>query len=237
MALSRESPRVGVTHHLALWSPDLPRRLRVEATRSPGQPIRTARRGDDASGRSLADVLPPGYELRRLAVDDAPALAAAYSRNRGHLAPWDPRRTEEFFSEAGQRKDTEAKLASAGLGLQDPWLLVHGDAVVGRVNLNNIVRGVFQNASLGYWVDHEHTAKGLATAAVGFALRRAVELGLHRVEAGTLVDNVASRAVLRRCGFEQYGAAAGYLFIAGAWQDHLLFQRILHDRPAGAAAP
>jgi hypothetical protein len=25
VALSRESPRVGVTHHLALWSPDLPR--------------------------------------------------------------------------------------------------------------------------------------------------------------------------------------------------------------------
>src|SRR4051812_42839556 len=26
VALSRESPRVGVTHHPALWSPDLPRR-------------------------------------------------------------------------------------------------------------------------------------------------------------------------------------------------------------------
>src|SRR6478609_7864370 len=41
VALSRESPRVGVTHHLALWSPDLPRRLREETTRSPGQPIRS----------------------------------------------------------------------------------------------------------------------------------------------------------------------------------------------------
>jgi len=26
VALSRGSPRVGVTHHLALWSPDVPRR-------------------------------------------------------------------------------------------------------------------------------------------------------------------------------------------------------------------
>ena len=237
MALSRESPRVGVTHHLALWSPDLPRRLREETTRSPGQPIRMARIGDDPFGRTLADVLPTGYGIRPLAVEDAPALAAAYSRNRAHLAPWDPRRTEEFFTEAGQRKDAEAKLESAGLGLQDPWLLVHCDEVVGRVNLNNLVRGVFQNASLGYWVDRQHTGRGLGTAAVGFALRRAVELGLHRVEAGTLVGNVASQAVLRRCGFEQYGEAANYLFIAGAWQDHLLFQRILHDRPAGAAAP
>ena len=55
---------------------------------------------------------------------------------------------------------------------------------------------------------------------------------LHRVEAGTLVDNAASQVVLRRCGFEPYGTAAQYLFIAGAWQDHLLFQRVLHDHPA-----
>ncbi|NYD42274.1 GNAT family N-acetyltransferase [Nocardioides panaciterrulae] len=181
-------------------------------------------------------MLPAGYELRPLAGDDAPALAAAYARNRDHLAPWDPRRSEEFFTEAGQRRDTDAKLESARLGLQDPWLLWHDQVVVGRVNLNNIVRGVFQSASVGYWVDRQYLGRGLAGAAVGFALRRASEMGLHRVEAGTLVGNLASQAVLRRCGFEQYGAAAQYLFIAGAWQDHLLFQRILHDRPAGPAA-
>src|SRR3954470_7118444 len=41
VALSRGSPRVGVAHHLALWSPDFPRRLPFvwEATRSPGQPV------------------------------------------------------------------------------------------------------------------------------------------------------------------------------------------------------
>lgn len=41
VALSRGSPRVAVSHHLALWSPDFPRRLPFvwEATRSPGQPV------------------------------------------------------------------------------------------------------------------------------------------------------------------------------------------------------
>ena len=180
-------------------------------------------------------MLPPGYDIRALTGDDAPALAAAYALNREHLAPWDPRRTEEFYTEAGQRKDANAKLEAARLGLVDPWLLWHGEEVVGRVNLNNVVRGVFQNASVGYWVDARHTGRGLATAAVSFALRRATEMGLHRVEAGTLVHNLASQAVLKRCGFEQYGAAADYLFIAGAWQDHLLFQRVLHGRPAGPA--
>jgi ribosomal-protein-alanine N-acetyltransferase len=35
--------------------------------------------------------------------------------------------------------------------------------------------------------------------------------------------------VLTRTGFERIGVAPAYLNIAGRWQDHVLFQRILHD--------
>ena len=182
-------------------------------------------------------VLPEGYDIRPLGEGDASALAAAYVRNREHLAPWDPKREDWFFTERGQRADVEAKLAMAGQGLVVPWLVMHGADVVGRVNLNNIVRGVFQNASLGYWVDHAHTGRGLASAAVRFAVERADALGLHRLEAGTLVHNVASQRVLTRTGFEQYGVAPAYLYINGRWQDHHLYQRILHDRPAGNPVP
>jgi ribosomal-protein-alanine N-acetyltransferase len=35
--------------------------------------------------------------------------------------------------------------------------------------------------------------------------------------------------VLARVGFERIGFAPGYLKIAGQWQDHVLFQRLLHD--------
>jgi ribosomal-protein-alanine N-acetyltransferase len=51
------------------------------------------------------------------------------------------------------------------------------------------------------------------------------------VEAGTLLHNTGSQRVLERSGFELYGTAPRYLFIAGAWQDHRLYQRILHDKP------
>ncbi|GAA1931379.1 GNAT family N-acetyltransferase [Nocardioides marmoribigeumensis] len=174
----------------------------------------------------------PGYEVRPLAAGDAAALAQAYVRNREHLAPWEPPRAVEFFTEAGQLADAEGKLAAAAAGQQDPWIIWRAGEVVGRVNLSNIARGAFQSASLGYWVDHRHTGRGVASAAVGFAVQRATEMGLHRLEAGTLADNQPSRAVLRRCGFTEYGRAAQYLFIAGAWQDHVLFQRILHTRDA-----
>ncbi|WP_036571425.1 GNAT family N-acetyltransferase [Nocardioides sp. URHA0032] len=171
-----------------------------------------------------------GYEARPLSIGDAAAVADAYIRNREHLAPWEPTRRPEFFTEATQRGDAEAKVAAAAAGQQDPWLIWHDGEVVARVNLTNVARGPFQNASLGYWVDHRHTGRGLATAAVMFAVARATDLGLHRLEAGTLAHNEPSQVVLRRCGFIEYGRAPQYLLIAGAWQDHVMFQRILHNR-------
>ena len=73
----------------------------------------------------------------------------------------------------------------------------------------------------------DQTGQGFATQAVGEAVAYAFEqLGLHRVQAGTLVHNEASQGVLARNGFEQFGLAPRYLEIEGAWQDHLLFQRL-----------
>jgi ribosomal-protein-alanine N-acetyltransferase len=54
------------------------------------------------------------------------------------------------------------------------------------------------------------------------------ELGLHRLQAATLPHNEASQAVLTRVGFERIGFAPSYLKIAGEWQDHVMFQLILH---------
>lgn len=176
-------------------------------------------------------MLPEGYRIDDLATSYAPALADAYRRNRKHLAPYEPTRTEDFFTADGQVRAAAEELARAEQGLTAGWVLLHGDQVVGRVLLNNIVMGVLRSASIGYWVDEEHLGRGLATGAVDYVCAQAQGRGLHRVEAGTLVDNTASQRVLERSGFELYGLPRTYLFIGGAWQDHRLYQRILHDDP------
>jgi ribosomal-protein-alanine N-acetyltransferase len=63
------------------------------------------------------------------------------------------------------------------------------------------------------------------------------ELGLHRFEAATLLDNTASQRVLVKSGFEPIGVAPRYLEINGEWRDHRIFQRILHDDPPEGADP
>ena len=174
--------------------------------------------------------LPGGLILRVRKEQDAGALAAAYQRNRGHLAPWDPTRTEDFFTEAGQLSQTRELLALREMDASLPLVLVDGQEVAGGMTLSGIVRGAFQSATVGYWLDRDHTGRGLASAALAALIEAARDqYGLHRLQAATLLANHASQSVLTRAGFERIGVAPNYLQIAGRWQDHVLFQRILHD--------
>lgn len=91
--------------------------------------------------------------------------------------------------------------------------------------LNEIVRGPLQSCSLGYWVSASDNGRGVATAAVRDIIRVAFEeLGLHRIQAGTLLHNVRSQRVLEHNGFVRFGVAPEYLNIAGEWQDNALYQ-------------
>jgi ribosomal-protein-alanine N-acetyltransferase len=148
-------------------------------------------------------VLPDGYALRPLSVDDSAALAAAAVRNREHLRPWEPARPPAFFTAKGQREVVQGRLRQVELGLFDCWLLWHGTDVVGAANLQNIVRGAMLGADVGYWVDHAHLRRGLGVAALEFLVQRGRDLGLHRLGGSTMVTNLPSQSVLRRCGFEE----------------------------------
>jgi ribosomal-protein-alanine N-acetyltransferase len=173
-----------------------------------------------------------GVVLRPLGADDAAELAHAYTRNREHLSPWEPRRAADFYTVAGQVVRVRDQLAQREAGRLMPWLLADGKRVVGAMNLSNITFGAFRSGNLGYWVDAAYNGRGLATGAVEAVCQAASErLGLHRIEAGTLVRNLASQRVLGKAGFELIGTAPRYLHIDGEWRDHLLFQRILNDRP------
>jgi ribosomal-protein-alanine N-acetyltransferase len=166
--------------------------------------------------------------LRPVELSDASELAAAYLRNRNHLAPWEPTRGDDFFTVLGQEAALSAKMDHFAAGNEVPWIISGSRGIQGMITLTGIVRGPFQNANLGYWIDAECTGRGHASGAVNAVVMMAAEeLGLHRIQAATLLHNGSSQAVLRRCGFEKIGVAPSYLQIAGEWQDHLLFQRIL----------
>lgn len=169
---------------------------------------------------------------RLVSVGDAGAFARLVTENREYLAPWSPVSNDDYFTEAGHRAVLARHLTAYERGEMLPLaILDSGGAVCGRINLNSIIRGAFQNASVGYWVSQSHAGRGLASAAVADVIKTAFgQLGLHRLDAATLLHNTPSQRVLAHNGFRPFAVAERYLKIAGKWQDHILFQLLNHQQ-------
>ncbi|WP_437677464.1 GNAT family N-acetyltransferase [Sorangium sp. So ce131] len=164
-------------------------------------------------------VLPP--------VDLADRYLAFYERNRAHLARWDPARPEGFYTEAFWRervlRDHDDFASDRALRLALEWRDDPRGEVIGVCNFNQFVRGAFQAATLGYALDQRAVGAGVMFEALTAALAYMFDaLGFHRVMANYLPYNERSGRLLRRLGFVVEGYARDYLFIDGAWRDHVL---------------
>jgi ribosomal-protein-alanine N-acetyltransferase len=102
--------------------------------------------------------------------------------------------------------------------------------IYGSINLTGITQGAFHAANLGYSLDATRTGRGYMTEALEEVIRFAFdELNLHRVAASHMPENKSSARVLEKLSFVREGYAADYLFIAGAWRDHVLCSRTNPD--------
>jgi ribosomal-protein-alanine N-acetyltransferase len=148
--------------------------------------------------------------------------------SRDFLKPFEPRWTESdlnprVFSARLKRGREEAR---AGTDYSF-FVFTHpggSEVLVGGITLSNIRRRAAQFVNLGYWMGKPHAGQGLMTEAVGLIVPFCFEtLGLHRIHAAFLPDNMASRRVLEKNGFREEGFAENYLQIDGKWADHVLF--------------
>ncbi len=96
-----------------------------------------------------------------------------------------------------------------------------GDQIVGVINVNNIVKGTLQSASLAYYAAQAHAGQGFMREGLTQVKEHLFgKLGLHRLEANIQPENKASIALVRSCGFQCEGLSKRYLYVNGAWRDH-----------------
>jgi len=167
---------------------------------------------------------------------DYRAWSRLREESRSFLAPWEPRWPADSTGRMAYRRRLHI-VASEWRNDEGYGFFVLGrddDALLGGVNLSQVRRGVSQTASLGYWIGETHARRGYMSDALEALLPYAFrQLGLHRIEAACLAENVASRRLLEKLGFREEGSARQYLKINDRWQDHVLFGLIDSDLRCG----
>ena len=94
-------------------------------------------------------------------------------------------------------------------------------ALVGVVNLNEIVRGSFQSAYLGYYAFEPFAGRGLMQNGLSQVITHAFrKMKLHRLEANIQPGNARSKRLVKQLGFRREGLSPRYLKIKGRWRDH-----------------
>ena len=196
------------------------------------------------------DVASPGWPatlvdgrvgIRPFRLRDASTWSEIRIRNEQWLARWEGRQPllpdvswEERHSPASFTAMLRVLRREAKEGRCLPFAVTYDGELAGQVTVANVVRGAFQSANVGYWVDGRLAGRGVLPHALAMVVDHCFEkVGLHRIEANVRPENGPSRRVLTKLDFREEGMHPRLLFIDGEWRDHLCFAVTVEDVPEG----
>jgi [ribosomal protein S5]-alanine N-acetyltransferase len=146
----------------------------------------------------------------------------------GHLDRWSPPPAAGFFTEPFWAERLAVSVEEFHADRAVRFVMQArgpGEAapILGTINYTNIVRGAFHACHLGYQVGRAEEGRGLMSEALRATNEFMFEaMRLHRIMANYRPENERSGRLLQRLGFVREGLARDYLFIDGAWRDHVL---------------
>lgn len=205
-------------------------------TPSEARDVRTNAASLTETGGPSPTIQTPRLLLRALTLEDEPGFLEFFELSREHLQPFSPLIPCDVELPRFFRTSLERSHQGFADGSACRLIAIKRDThtIAGMFSLNNIVRGVFENADAGWQVGARHIGRGFATEGVFALLTLAFSprphgLGLHRVQANVIPSNLASLRVCAKCGFRVEGMARRMLRINGAWQDHVVHAKIAEE--------
>ncbi|HLU43879.1 MAG TPA: GNAT family protein [Natronosporangium sp.] len=194
----------------------------------------------------LIDPVHPGWPavlrdgpvvLRPYRRRDAEQWSAVRCANQAWLAPWEPSgygSWTELNSPTAYRLFYQDLRRSIRDGTAMPFAITLHEGgeerYVGHLSLSNITRRAFGSGAAGYWIDSAVAGRGIMPTALALLVDHAFGPGgLHRVEVNIRPENRASRRVVEKLGFREEAYHQRYMFIDGAWRDHIGYALTVED--------
>lgn len=171
------------------------------------------------------------FELVALHETDPKKVAQFLALNRERFQPFSPERSDHYFTDQHWKAACKAARGEWREDKAYRFCIVHkGEEVIGKIDLDQIVRGPFESAGIGYMLDRRHEGQSVMRRALEDVLALAFgEFALHRVQAAIMPHNQRSRTLADRLGFREIGLAERYLRLDGEWRDHILYEKHAPD--------
>lgn len=171
--------------------------------------------------------------IREPYLSDYQAWKVLREKSRAFLTPWEPTWTPDVLEKSAFRHRIRHYQEEINKGTTYPFFIFRNSdqQLVGGITLNNIRRGVGQNGMIGYWSGVPYAGNGYMSEALALVIPFAFQhLGLHRLEAACIPNNIRSISLLEKAGFQQEGLLRSYLKINGKWQGHILLSLLESDK-------
>lgn len=159
-----------------------------------------------------------------------------YIRNKEVFQSFEPLKEPNYYTVSYHEKliRLEYEQFLRGLGARF-WIYEkeNSEKIIGTISFNNVIRGIFRQARIGYRIDFSMQNRGIGTKAVDFCCRLMLDEGrLHRIEAYIHSENLPSLRLAEKCGFIHEGTAVSFAKLADGWNDFERYVLIGTDQSA-----
>lgn len=162
-----------------------------------------------------------GRYLRLLEKSDAEELYTLIDANREYLARWMPWPQDQTLAQTLDFICATRKQVADNDGFQ--VVLIDGEQIIGVVGFHG-VDWPNRATSIGYWLAETAQGHGTITEAVRALVDHALRgWQLDRIEIRVAVENLRSRAIPERLGFQQEGTLRQVMCVGSHYVDHVVY--------------
>jgi phosphinothricin acetyltransferase len=163
---------------------------------------------------------PPAFSVRAAVATDAAAIARIYNEGIAD-------RTATF-----ETRPRSADDVTAWFGTRFPVVVVEeaGETVAFAATSEYRRRECYAGiGDFSVYVARAHRGRGAGQAALEGLFEAARRGGFWKLVSRVFVENLASRALMRRVGFREVGIYERHAMVDGVWKDVVIVERLLGD--------